>query len=179
MEPIETMETKTSESILKKKPNNLNSIVFFAVVVIVTWGLFGYNTYLGKQIADNQTQLDGLQQSIREVTRDPDMQAYIAIKQHAWVLETLTKHSHVTKYIQHISQIAGKYGVNMRKYSQTWDKIRVDTIAEWNDSITAAAKSSTLIRDYRNDDTALFELWVVSSLSGYDSVKFGLNFTIQ
>ena len=69
--------------------------------------------------------------------------------------------------------------MTLRKYNQVGDTIRLEASVESNETIDAATKLSTFIREYRNDETALLELGRVASISGYDSLRFGVNFTLK
>ena len=125
--------------------------------MVITGGLWGYNTWLEKQVIKTEASLSTIKQSINEVQRDPQMQAYIALKQHANVLDDLSIQSHITKYIDHIDTLSAIYGVSLRKFAQSGNDIRVQAVIESDETGKASEKLTSFLRKYEQDSEALLK----------------------
>lgn len=167
--------------VLNEKPRSayFSSVLFLLVVVISTTVLYLYDNHLKSNIAEIQSSITTIDSNINEVENDKNIQIYRLIQLNKSVISSYESMNNITKYINHLNVIKGKYNLDFTWFDlEKWEittNIKTTSDQEW----LAYQKTRDFINKYRQDPKALLNLGFVTSVEWMDEIKFKVNFKIK
>jgi len=155
------------------------SLAFLIVSLIVTVLLFLYVEKLEEETASLESTISQIDDSITELTGDPNIQIFKTYEKNKGLLEKLTYESRVSSFVNHMKKNFIKYGVSWKWFSYANGKAWVSMSAETNDNGYAYEKVVNFIRWYEADEKALFDLSTISIFTWYDEIKFAGEYKLK
>lgn len=163
----------------KSRSAYFSSTLFLFIVVLATIVLYFYNNHLKTSIEEIQTSITTIDSSINEVENDKNIQIYRLIELNKSVISSYESMNKVTKYINHMNVIKGKYNLEFDWFDLSKWVITTNIKTTSNDEWLAYQKTRDFISKYRQDTKALFNLGFVTSVEWMDEIKFKVNFKIK
>lgn len=175
------MTTTGNISILEKRAENrfLLALFFFIFCILSSAWIHFYNMSVSKEIRGIEENLSQVKKSIADREADPLIQSYLLYETHKSIFERLAYESEISTFVEHIKTIALRYGIEFRWFAYNqWDittNIRSDNDARW----FWYQKVTTFLRDYRDDENALFDLNSVNAFRWHDRIEYALTLRLQ
>jgi len=163
----------------KKNKNLLYSGGFLWLIILISIGIFFYNSFLINQNRELEDQIVTHNASINEVKKDKKIQIKELVDMNKWVLLELEKKSDIVNYIKHLKLLNSKYGISLEGFDYAWWKIATTVKITSDERWVAYGKLIKFIEDYRLNKDALFDLLFVNTISGHDSIEFTANFKLK
>lgn len=162
-----------------KKSTPVWAIIFLLSVLVLTLGLYFYNSSLEKGISKIQVEISDSKSQIAILESNPEMQVYWLIKANKKTLEAFEKNNKITQYISHLKEIGIKYKVNFEWFNFSDWVLKTNAIIESNNESIAYNLTKDFIKWYREDPKALFDLGFIKSFKWMDSIKFSVSMNIK
>ena len=164
----------------KKSTTFYVAIVFFVLVVVISWGLFVYNSQLENKNLELTNNINQIEKSIQAVESDPNIQAYSIFEKNQVFLENLSKQSEIPSFVSHLRKYFSISWLESSGFSYSAWMVSVDLSAQTNDNGYAYQKVVSFLRDYNAlGEEALFETQFIPSFDGYDRVNFTGEFKLK
>lgn len=165
------------------------SITLFLLVFLITVWLFGYNIYLQKSIKVIDNDINIYKTNVSELKKDEKLQVYTIIEDNKNILDEMTKRSKITTYINAIEKIWIKMWIVFGDFNLSNGEISIEGTAKTKSLIMtnnedaseslAYTKVKDFIKNYREDEKALFNLGFINSFNWSDTIRFSMVFTIK
>lgn len=152
---------------------------FFSLAIVLTVGLFAYNSYLSKSIESVTNEIAQIDWSISKIQENRSIQVYNLIQENKKVLATLEKKSKVKDFIYHIRSLEIPFGLTFKWFNYTNWNLSMQVLAPFDSNTLASNRVSMFIKAYREDKNAPFELWFVNTFNWFDSMTFSVNFKLK
>ena len=168
-------------NVINKKTNSgyMSSIVFLIIVIIFSFGLNYYNSYLSKEVESIKKSINTIEANIAEVEKDKNLQIYSLLELNKWVIEAYENMNNITKYINHMNVISRVYDLEFSGFNLSDWLLSTNIKTMSDDNWIAYIKTKDFINKYRNDPKALFDLGFINSLEWMDIMKFKVDFQIK
>lgn len=163
----------------KSRSTYFSSTLFLVVVIVATIVLYFYNNHLKGSIAEIQTSITTIDSNINEVENDKNIQIYRLIQLNKSVIRSYESMNNITKYINHMNVIKGKYNLEFNWFDLSKWVITTNIKTSSNEEWLAYQKTRDFISKYRQDKKALFNLGFVTSVEWMDEIKFKVDFKIK
>lgn len=174
---MSAVDTKFYE---KKKQRWLYiSLWFLVFVVILTWGLLMYERKISNDLGALNQQISKIDTSIANIEADDQVQLYRMYQRNKWFFETLWYRSQVPLFITHLQKNFARYGLQVRGFDYRDASVSVDISTQTNESGYAYQKIIKFLREYAQDEKALFTLEQVDEFSGYDRINYRGTFNLK
>ena len=127
---------------------------------------------------DTQTGITRLESSIDKLKADENIKAYSVYTANKQIFDQLSERSQVPKFITSVKKTLQNKSLNIDNlsYSNGVVSVRVEAAS---DDRKAYAKLVKFLQDYRADESAIFDLGLVESVTGQEDLKFAIDFTLK
>jgi hypothetical protein len=163
----------------KKNKEFLYSLWFLSFVLVISIGIFWYNTFLVKANQELEEQIINIDNSLNEVKKDKRIQIKELIDINKSILKELDKKSNVVNYIKHLRLLNSKYGINLEGFDYNAWKITTTAKISSDERGPAYGKLVRFIQDYRLNKDNELDLMFVNTISGHDTIEFTANFKLK
>ena len=158
------------------------SSVLFTAVCAISLFFFFTNMKLVDSIEANKSEIARYKTSIEKMKSDTNtIRAELIMSNKSNILEAIQK-SAVQRYINELRDISTKYKMMFSGFSYSNGKITTAAVAIPEKVLAGEdgiKKISELIKDYRTQDSLLFKLAPVLSVSGYEQKRtFSIEFNV-
>ncbi|MCD5375082.1 hypothetical protein LR010_01355 [Candidatus Gracilibacteria bacterium] len=172
------VDTKFYEK--KKSSTFYTAVGFLLLVLVLTGGMFFYNTQLDKQNTELETQITQLSTSIESLKLDPNIQTYSIYERHEAFLTKLAKESNIPSFVAHLKKYFAISGIDAKGFNYSQGVVSVSLSSQTNDNGYAYQKVVKFLRDYNNlGEEALFTAQFVPVFEGYDRINFKGEFKLK
>ena len=173
------METEQIVVPFKKKTKNLYSMVFFLLVVLLTWSLFWYNYVLKGSIDSMKNEINKKEMSILDINKDENISIFNLVNTNKLVLEKMRQRSDITAFISHVKKIENKYKLNISWFNYNgWILTSGVSLVNTTESL-AYDLANKFISLYREDKSNPFDLWFIWSVKWNDNLKFSIELKLK
>ena len=172
MEDIKILNKKTSWAYF-------SSLLFLGVVILSTVLLYIYNGYLTNDINDIKTNITKIEANIKEVESDKNIKIYSLLQLNKKVIDLYDNMNKITKFITHMNLIEDKYDLIFSWFDLVNWEIKTEVKVISDDKWIAFHKARDFISKYRDDKSALFNLWFIGAFDWMDEIKFNVSLKIK
>lgn len=167
--------------VVKERKPYIISALFFVCILGATLWLQAWQHVLASDIAEIQADINQNNQQVALIKDQSSLvQVYNLLQKNTVLLSQLEESSDVVQYIEHVQEIALSYGIIITGFDYDGESIHVVVSAtSKNADILAYQNIVAFLSDYQSSDNALFKVWHISSITGHDSMQFGVQFIIQ
>ena len=163
----------------KKNKNNLKSVVFLIIVIMVTVWLKFYNNSLYEETQKIKTEISSYDSRIKEVQKDKKIQIYTLLELNNSVIRGYKLMNKISTYINHMKYIETKYWVKFSWFGLNDLTINSKVKIISDDKAIAYQKTRDFLKKYRVDPNALFNLKFVNQIEWMDEMKFKVEFDVK
>jgi len=173
------MATLNTEFYKKKKQTKLYlSALFLLCIIILTAALFLYTKNLESKNTELQAQISQRENSIAEISLDPNVQTYSLYQSNKNLLNKLSYESRVSSFVDHLKKNFLKFGISGKWFSYSNGKVVVAMSAETTDEY-AYQKIIRFLNGYRSDEKATFMIEPITNYTWYDEITFEWNYILK
>lgn len=167
------------KSIAKKSMNNVLSISFFVIVLLITWFAHFYNNSLTADIEKLKSNIVKIEWNIKDIKKDRHVQIYSLLEWNKMILHSYSIMNKIPTYINHLNIIQAKYDLKFAWFNlNNWELSSSIEIISDNNGI-AFQKTRDFIKNYRLDKKSLFELDFINQIQWMDQMRFNISFKIK
>lgn len=163
----------------KKKTWLYASWGILLLVAILTGGLYYYNMQLDSELWDLESDITQVETSIDSINQESDVQIYSIYSRHQDFLKRLEVNSKISSMVNHLKRTFTIHELQYDRFSYSNETVTIDLSLETNDSWYAYEKVTSFLRNYRENEQALFDVEQVSEISWYDRMSFTAVFTLK
>lgn len=175
---------------VKNKKRNLHySIIFLVVIIIITAGLYGYNSYITSKNDDLEQEISLLKSQVTSAKKDRGVLVSTLLESNKKILEQLESRNDVATFITHMWIIERTYNLKFQNFQYVNGIINTDVFFEskksdiannvWIDSTLAYKDTVEFIKKYRNNKNAPFILEFINMVSGTDNISFPISLRLK
>jgi L-rhamnose mutarotase len=174
---MSAVDTKFYE---KKKSSTFYLAVWFLfLVLVITGGIFFYNSKLEELNWDFSKQIQQLNNSISIVEQDSNIQTYSIYEKNEKFLIKLWEQSNIPSFVSHLKKQFAIHGIDAKWFNYSQWTVTIDLSAQTNDNGYAYQKVVKFLRDYNELEDGLFLSDFVPNFDGYDRINFTGKFTLK
>ena len=140
------------------------AIVFFILIILWTWGISSYNTYLENNMEMIKADIMKKEVSIKIKQENKLIQVYDLYTINRQALERLEKYSKITTYMNELDKIRRVYNLSFKGFDYNNGKLIVKATTVSNEIDLDYKKTANFIKKYRLSKTALFDLAFVDTI---------------
>lgn len=167
------------KSPIYKKKTYTTSLIFFIVVVVFTLSIYFFNSYIEGKVENIKSEINSIEKSISEVEQNEKLQVYSLLEINKELISSYNKMNNITKYINHMNVIWWKYDLNLLGFNLSEGEIITNINVLSDNKWIAYEKTRDFIKNYRNDEKALFNLWFINSVEWMDDMSFKVTLKIK
>ena len=151
----------------KKLSANIVSLLFLIFTIILTWGLYIYNTSLTNTNISLDESIVVKEQSIKEIEKNANIVASSLYNANKKSIDKLEDYSKISYYINHILKLRSIYSVDFKWFKYSGWKLSTTVISSSNSAWINYKKVAKFIKEYREnkDLIALFDLELVKNIT--------------
>ncbi|MDQ7009172.1 MAG: hypothetical protein Q9M94_02680 [Candidatus Gracilibacteria bacterium] len=167
---------------VKKKGNSFKinpALILLIIVILITVGLYGYNTYIEgenkiitERIGERQTKIDNIK-------KDKNIQVYALITDNKKILDKLESYSQITRFINSVTYIEDNYDLILDGFSYSNGIVTTKAVTNPEKVSNAYIAVSDFIEKYRKDKKSDFKLPFISKVVGNGDMAFNLKLEVK
>lgn len=168
---------------VKKKKNNLQySIVFLVIIILITGGLYWYNSYVISKNNDLEQEISLLKSQIITAKKDRGVLVSTLLESNKKILQQLENRNDISSFITHMWIMERSYNLKFQGFQYVNWVINTDVSFEskksdiannvWIDATLAYKDTVEFIKKYRNNKNAPFILEFINMVNGTDTINF-------
>ncbi len=169
----------SEDRIVIKRSVSRSSIVFLAVVLLLTFGLYLYNTHLERQIVDVKGNIVKVESEISDLNKDSKIQIYTLLQLNKEVISTYEKNNKVVSFIEHLDNVKSKYSLGFEWFNLSKEELVTSIEVKSDKEKQAYLKTRDFIKNYRKDSSSLFDLDPISLVEWMNTMKYKVKFNIK
>jgi len=154
-------------------------MILLAFAIVSTIWIYAYNMYLEGENTRLSINIEETKTKITNVQKNPNLQVYKLLTDNKNIIDKLEAQSQVTTFIKRLSTIENKYLLNFWWFSYSAWVITTGVITSSDSSLAPYSIVADFIKWYRKDKNTYFTLPFISQVSGSDTMKFALKFTVK
>ena len=174
---MSTVDTKFYDK-KKKTWFYLSGWILFFILAITGW-LYYANMQLSQKIWEVNNNISQVESSMNSINQDTNIQLYSIYSRHKNFLERLETSSKIPSMVNHLKRIFTIHELQYDRFSYSNELVTIDISLETNDNGYAYEKVTSFLRNYRENEQALFDVEQVSEISWYDRMNFTAAFTLK
>ncbi len=151
----------------------------FFLVISITWGLYYYAYTLSNTLSENELTLQQVEKSISDIEQDENVQIYSTYSQNKVLFSNLAEGSKIPSMINHLKRVFAIQWVTYKGFSYANGQVMTQLSLETNDIGYAYEKVTKFLKNYRENEEALFTIDQISNFSGYDRMNFTADLTLK
>lgn len=155
------------------------SVVLFVLVLILTIGLYFYNSSIVSKINTLESQISSVETDIKKINEDEKVKLYTLIVSNSKYLERYKYLSKVPEFINNVKEISKNYKVAFDGFSYSDGQISSNASLQDDAVSLASVKTKKFLEYFRKKDENIFSLLFVSSFNWQDSINFWVKFKIK
>ncbi len=163
----------------KKSMNFYFALGFLLIVILGTLGLYFYNSNVIRTTSELESEISRIEKSIDEVQSDPLVTIYNVYSQNKKLLDTKALESQIPLFVSHLKKNFIKYWVEAKGFAYTWGEITTSLSNQTTDNGYAFEKVVRFLREYPQDEKALFDINMIESFEGYDRIWYETTFVLR
>ncbi|MBT3727139.1 hypothetical protein HOG21_05705 [bacterium] len=102
----------SEQRIIIKRSVNRSSVVFLVIVLLLSFGLYFYNTHLEKEIVGVKGEIIKIESEMKDINDDKKIQIYTLLELNKEVINSYSKNNKVVSFINHLDTVKSKYSLN-------------------------------------------------------------------
>lgn len=155
------------------------SVVLFVLVLILTIGLYFYNSSIVSKINTLESKISSVETDIKKINEDEKVKLYTLIVSNSKYLERYKYLSKVPEFINNVKEISKNYKVAFDGFSYIDGQISSNASLQDDAVSLASVKTKNFLEYFRKKDENIFSLLFVSSFNWQDSINFWVKFKIK
>lgn len=156
------------------------ALAFFVLIIVLTIGLYFYNSSLEGDISDIKTEITQKEVSIKAKQENKLVQVYDLYTLNKQILERLSKYSEITTYMDELDKIGSIYNLIFKGFDYSNWVLSVEATTVSNERGLDYQKTANFIKKYRASEKALFTLDFVDTIkTEADKQIFDLTFNVK
>jgi len=169
----------SEQRIIIKRSVNRSSVVFLVIVLLLSFGLYFYNTHLEKEIVGVKGEIIKIESEMKDINDDKKIQIYTLLELNKEVINSYSKNNKVVSFINHLDTVKSKYSLNFNWFNLS-DKELITNIEVKSDKEKQAyQKTKDFIKNYRKDNSSLFDLDYINLVEWMEEMKYKVKFNIK
>jgi hypothetical protein len=141
------------------------SVVLFVLVLILTIGLYFYNSSIVSKINTLESQISSVETDIKKINEDEKVKLYTLIVSNSKYLERYKYLSKVPEFINNVKEISKNYKVAFDGFSYSDGQISSNASLQDDAVSLASVKTKNFLEYFRKKDENIFSLLFVSSFN--------------
>lgn len=174
---MSAVDTKFYEK--KQKRILFLSLGFLVFVVCITAALFFYEKSVLGELEELEVNINQVEDSIKEIESNEQVQLYRMYQSNKVFFETLEYRSEIPLFATHLQKHLAKHWLQGKDFDFRDGELAMEVSAQTNDSWYAYQKIVTFMREYNQDEKALFTPSQINEFSGYDRVNYDATFILK
>ena len=146
------------------KKSTFLAIVFLVLIILLTFGVSSYNTYLENNMEIIKADIIKKEASIKTKQENKLVQVYNLYTLNKQVLERLEKYSKITTYMNELDRIRRVYNLNFKGFDYSNGELVIEATTVSNEIDLDYKKTANFIKRYRLSKTSLFDLGFVDTI---------------
>jgi len=164
----------------KKKAKSFYYAVWFLILVLVlTWGLYTYNSMLVNANTDLDTDIARIDASVDKLQNEENIKAYSLYSSNKNTFSELTTKSQVPAFVIHIKKALVNRWLDIWSFNYSNGRVTVKITSESDTTVQAYEKVVKFLNSYRQDESSLFTLENITSVTGQDKITFDASFVVK
>ena len=163
----------------KKSKSFYYSIGFLVFTLLLTWGLYGYNTMIKGNNTDLESEITRLDTSITKLKDDENVKAYSLYVSNQKTFDALAAQSQIPEFIKEVKKTLATFWLELAWFNYNDGKVAVKVISESDTRSQSYEKVVKFLQNYRLDENALFTLDTISWVTGQSKMNFDVNFVLK
>jgi len=163
----------------KKSKSFYYSIGFLLFVILLTGGLYGYNTMINENNTDLDAEISRLETSINKLKDDENVKAYSLYVSNKKTFDSLSAQSQIPDFIAEVKKALAKHGLELSWFNYNDGKVAVKVVSEGDSRSQSYEKVVKFLQNYRSDENSLFTLDTISWVAGQSKINFDVNFVLK
>ena len=163
----------------KKSKSFYYSIGFLIFTLLLTWGLYAYNSMIDQNNTDLDAEVSRLETSINTLKDDENVKAYSLYVSNKKTFDALTAQSQIPEFIKEVKKTLATYWLELAWFNYNDGKVAVKVISESDTSSQSYEKIVKFLKNYRLDENALFTLDTISWVTWQSKINFNVNFALK
>lgn len=163
----------------KKKSTFYVGVGFLIFTLLITGALY---FFVSSVQAENQKiawEIEKFENSIAQEQENENVQVYSIYQKHKDLLETASERSEIPLFVSHLQKNFQKYGLTGKNFNYNDGTVLVNMESKTGDQLYAYQRIVNMLREYAQDEKALFEFWEVTSFSWHDQITYTLEFQLK
>lgn len=156
----------------KKSQTFYVAVALIFLVIAITAGLYYYSYTQTKTLQENAAILEQVKESISVIEEDEKVQVYSVYAKNIPLFRKMAEASKIPVMINHLKRVFTIQGVTYKWFSYGEGKAQIELSLETNDSGYAYEKVIKFLKNYRENEEALFTIDQITSFTWYDRMNF-------
>ena len=174
------MSTLDSKFYKKKKSSTFYfSLVFFAIILILTGVLYVFTSSVQAEGDSLSGKIKELDASIEKLESDENVQVYRTYSRHKDLLELLGRQSEIPLFVSHLKKNFQKFGLEGSGFEYRNGVVTIAMESKTWQTRYAYQRIVEMLREYKKDEKALFDLGEIQDFSGHDQIDFSAEFYLK
>ena len=163
----------------KKSKSFYYAIGFLIFVILITGGLYLYNTMVTNANSDLDANINNLKASIDKLKDDENIKAYSLYASNKATFDWLTAKSQIPDFVKNVKKSLTVYWLELSGLNYSDGTIAVKVISESDSRSKSYEKVVKFLKNYRASEESIFKLENISWVTGQDKITFDVNFTVK
>ena len=174
------MSTLDSKFYKKKKWSTFYfSLIFFVVIATLTWILFVFTSSVQAERDNLSGKIQELDKSIQALQSDENVQVYRTYSRHKELLDLLGRQSEIPLFVSHLKKNFQKFGLEGAGFEYRNGVVTIAMESRTWQTRYAYQRIIQMLREYKQDEKALFDLGEIQEFSGHDQIDFSAEFYLK
>lgn len=174
------MSAVNSEFYQKKKSWTFYiGIIFLIFTLLISGGLYFYNSSLETKNQVLKSKINQIEGSIKDIQSDEAVQVYSVYERNKVFLGELWQKSQISIFAKHLKKTLLKYNLTAKGFNYSDGTVSTNLTVETGDKNYAYEKIVRLLREYSQDELSLFEVGEITNFQWHDKITFNANFTLK
>jgi len=151
--------------------------ILFIFVVILTLGMYFYNSHLESQNKKLDNKIKSLDENISLINKDPNILVYNLINKNKSTLDKLEAYSNIKKFVSHMNAMQRVYSLRFEWFN--YSNWIITTKVETKNVNIAYRTVSKFIENYRKNKKAIFDLDYINRVVWNDKMAFIMHLKVK
>lgn len=163
---------------LRKSNILITWYIFLLASILLTAGLFFYNSHIENNIEEIWTEISQIDTSIAKLQENKSIQVYNLLIENKKVITNLEKKSKINDFIYHVRSLES-YGLTFKWFNYNDWVITMQAMATFDPNSLASNRVSMFLKNYREDKKSMFNLDFVNSFNWFDAITFSVSLKLK
>lgn len=163
----------------KKSQTFYVAVVLLVLVIAITVGLHYYSYTQTATLQENKVTLEQVEKSILDIEQDEKVEIYSIYATNKQLFIKMAEASKIPVMVNHLKRVFTIQWVTYKWFAYNDGVAQIDLSLDTNDSGYAYEKVTKFLKNYRENEEALFTIDQISSFTWYDRMNFSADLTLK